>query len=88
MWWRDITGAGTDTTFTGLEWAISELLRNPRAMKELQQEAHKIGQGRSMIPEDDISNMPYLKAVLKESLRLHPPTPLLVGPVGSNWMMK
>ncbi|KAI3820714.1 hypothetical protein L1987_08262 [Smallanthus sonchifolius] len=75
---RDVFGAGTDTTFTSLEWAISELLRNPRAMKELQQEARKIGQGRSMIPEDDISKMPYLKAVLKEALRLHPPAPLLV----------
>ncbi|KAD3640242.1 hypothetical protein E3N88_29465 [Mikania micrantha] len=37
-------GAGTDTTSTSLVWAIGELLRNPRVMKELQQEARKIGQ--------------------------------------------
>ncbi|KAI3820701.1 hypothetical protein L1987_08249 [Smallanthus sonchifolius] len=75
---KNIFGAGTDTTFTTLEWAISELLRNPRTMKELQQEARKIGRGRSMIPEDDIDKMPYLKAVLKETLRLHAPAPLLL----------
>ncbi|KAI3760783.1 hypothetical protein L1987_51182 [Smallanthus sonchifolius] len=47
-------------------------------MKELQQEALEIGQGRSMIVEDDLDKMPYLKAVLKETLRLHTPIPLLV----------
>ncbi|KVF59396.1 cytochrome P450 [Cynara cardunculus var. scolymus] len=59
-------------------WAISELLRHPQAMKRLQQEACEIGQGRSMISEDDIDKMPYLRAILKETLRLHPPLPLLV----------
>ncbi|MFS7906310.1 putative cytochrome P450 [Helianthus anomalus] len=59
---------GTDTTFTPIDWAINELLQNPCVMKELQQEAQKIGQGRSMIPEDDLDKMPYLKEVLKESL--------------------
>ncbi|KAF5807059.1 putative cytochrome P450 [Helianthus annuus] len=74
----DVFGAGTDTTFASLEWAISELLRNPHTMKELQQEARKIGQGRLTIPEEDIEKMPYLKAVLKEALRLHVPVPLLI----------
>ncbi|KAM0044424.1 putative cytochrome P450 [Helianthus debilis subsp. tardiflorus] len=73
----DIFIAGTDTTFTSLEWALCELLRHPQAMKELQQETLKIGQGRSMIAEDDLEKMPYLKAFLKENLRLHTPNPLL-----------
>ncbi|KAJ9535702.1 hypothetical protein OSB04_un001147 [Centaurea solstitialis] len=74
----DIFAGGTDTTFTNLEWAISELLRHPQAMKKLQQEAREIGQGKSMITEDDLDKMPYLKSILKETLRLHPPLPLLV----------
>ncbi|KAK1435751.1 hypothetical protein QVD17_01520 [Tagetes erecta] len=74
----DLFIGGTDTTFTSLEWAIAELLQHPRAMKELQQEARKIGQGKSMIVEEDLEKMPYLKAVLKEVLRLHTPLPLLV----------
>ncbi|KAI7756705.1 hypothetical protein M8C21_008388 [Ambrosia artemisiifolia] len=74
----DMFVAGTDTTFTNLEWTLGELLRHPQAMKQLQQEAQIIGQGKSMITEDDLDKMPYLKAVLKETLRLHPPAPLLI----------
>ncbi|KAL4566634.1 hypothetical protein LXL04_030754 [Taraxacum kok-saghyz] len=71
--------AGTDTTFTTLEWAISELVRHPRAMKRLLQELREIAQGRSRITEEDFENNqhPYLEAVLKESMRLHTPLPLL-----------
>ncbi|KAK1435750.1 hypothetical protein QVD17_01519 [Tagetes erecta] len=74
----DLLIGGTDTTSTSLEWAIAELLRHPQAMKKLQQEAREIGQGRSRIVEEDLEKMPYLKAVLKEALRLHTPLPLLV----------
>ncbi|KAI3673565.1 hypothetical protein L6452_39688 [Arctium lappa] len=74
----DVFAGGTDTTFTNLEWAIGELLRHPQAMKKLQQEVREIGQGRSMITEDDLEKMSYLKAILKETIRLHPPLPLLV----------
>lgn len=45
-------------------------------MKKLQQEVTKIAQGRSMISEEDLEKMEYLKAVIKEALRLHPPSPL------------
>jgi typhasterol/6-deoxotyphasterol 2alpha-hydroxylase len=36
-----------------------------------------IGQDR-WVEEKDMPNLPYIKAILKESLRLHPVTPLLV----------
>ncbi|CAI9283799.1 unnamed protein product [Lactuca saligna] len=72
--------AGTDTTFTTLEWAISELIRHPRAMKRLLQELREIAQQKPRITEKDLENTqhPYLEAVLKESMRLHTPLPLLV----------
>ncbi|XP_071694398.1 3-beta-hydroxylase-like [Rutidosis leptorrhynchoides] len=72
--------AGTDTAFISLEWAISELIRHPRVMKKIQQEVRKIGQGRPKITEEDLENAqhPYLKAVMKEAMRLHTPVPLLV----------
>ncbi|KAI3737369.1 hypothetical protein L2E82_27368 [Cichorium intybus] len=74
----DVFAAGTDTTFASLVWSISELLRHPRVMETLQQEVTKIAQGRLMILETDLDNMQYLKAVIKETLRLYPPIPLLI----------
>ncbi|OIT30640.1 PREDICTED: cytochrome P450 71A3-like [Nicotiana attenuata] len=73
-----IFAAGTDTTYTALEWIMIELLRHPRAMEKLQNEVRQLAQGKSEITEDDLGNMQYLKAVIKETLRLHPPVPLLV----------
>ncbi|XP_024973119.1 cytochrome P450 71A4-like [Cynara cardunculus var. scolymus] len=75
----DIFGAGTVTTSTILVWAISELIRHPRVMKKLQHEVGEIAQGKSMIHEEDLEKMHYLQAVLKETLRLHTPLPLLIS---------
>ncbi|XP_060204536.1 cytochrome P450 736A117-like [Lycium barbarum] len=75
----DIFAAGTDTTYTVLEWAMTELLRHPGAMNKLQNEAREIANGRNeIVSENDLDKMHYLKAVIKETLRLHPPIPLLV----------
>ncbi|XP_021742026.1 cytochrome P450 71A1-like [Chenopodium quinoa] len=75
----DMFAAGTDTTYTLVEWVVIELIRNPRVMKELQKELRKIvgGKGRKVC-EDDLEKLTYLKAVIKEALRIHPPGPLLV----------
>ena len=71
--------AGTDTTSTTLEWTMSELLRHPRVMKKLQNEVRKIICNKTdIIMEDDLVEMHYLKAVIQETLRLHPPVPLLL----------
>ncbi|XP_060204541.1 cytochrome P450 71A3-like [Lycium barbarum] len=70
--------AGIDTTTTALEWVMTELLRHPRAMEKLHNEVRQLAQGKAEIIEDDLANMHYLKAVIKEALRLHPPVPLLV----------
>nr|QCF60513.1 cytochrome P450 [Salvia dorisiana] len=76
----DMFGGGTDTTFTALEWTMAELIRNPRTMKLLQKEVREVARNKNGIDinEDDLDKMPYLKAVSKESLRLHPPLPLAV----------
>ncbi|CAL2261270.1 unnamed protein product [Prunus armeniaca] len=75
---RYMFGAGTDTTYTALEWTMTELLRHPRVMNKLQNEVRGIvGNKTDVITEDDLVEMHYLKAVTKETLRLHPPLPLL-----------
>jgi len=70
--------AGSESTFTTLEWGMTELVRNPEVLKKLQEEVRGIVNRDSMINEEDLSKMSYLKAVIKEILRLHPPAPLLV----------
>ncbi|KAL0441095.1 UNVERIFIED_CONTAM: cytochrome [Sesamum radiatum] len=74
----DMFAAGTDTTVSTLEWSIAELIRNPRTMKTLQNEVREVAGMKEEISEDDLEKMHYLKAVIKESLRLHSPVPLLV----------
>ncbi|KAG6384752.1 hypothetical protein SASPL_153570 [Salvia splendens] len=74
----DMFGAGTNTTLKALEWAMSELIRNPTTMKTLQDEVREVAGSKDEIGEQDLDKMPYLKAVLKESLRLHTPVPLLL----------
>ncbi|KAH9627438.1 hypothetical protein KSS87_006129 [Heliosperma pusillum] len=75
----DLFAAGTDTTSGTLEWAMTELLRNPEKMSKAQEELdQKIGKNTTTIQESDISKLPYIQAVVKETFRLHPPVPFLV----------
>ncbi|XP_059665357.1 3-beta-hydroxylase-like [Cornus florida] len=74
----DMFTGGTETTSTTLEWEMTELLRNPKVMKELQNEVRRVARDKDDITEDDLENMHYLKAVVRESMRLHPPVPLLI----------
>ncbi|KAJ1254788.1 hypothetical protein BS78_K327300 [Paspalum vaginatum] len=81
----DIFEAGTDTSYLVLEFAMAELMRQPHIMAKLQDEVRRNvpvskGQQEMMVTESDLatSDMTYLKAVIKETLRLHPPGPLLI----------
>nr|AKI33838.1 cytochrome P450 76AD1-like protein [Froelichia latifolia] len=75
----DIFDAGTDTTASTLEWAMAELVKNPEMMVRAQNEIEEVlGKDCSNIQESDISKLPYLQAIIKESLRLHPPTVFLL----------
>ncbi|KAK4394862.1 cytochrome [Sesamum angolense] len=69
----DILAGGTDTTSAALEWGMTELLRHPMALKNLQNELRGILKDKQDITENVLLKMNYLKAVVKETLRLHPP---------------
>ncbi|XP_073270157.1 cytochrome P450 71A8-like [Primulina huaijiensis] len=77
----DVFAAGTDTTATVLEWAMTELLRHPAVLKKLQEEVRGILKERQQITDNELQKMHYLKAVIKETLRFHTPIPTLVARV-------
>ncbi|KAH9720528.1 cytochrome P450 71A22 [Citrus sinensis] len=74
----DIFVAGTDTYSATLVWTMTELIRNPSVMRRAQNEVRGVVKGREVVEESDLSELMYLKLVVKEALRLHPPAPLLV----------
>jgi len=68
--------AGTDTTSSTVEWALAELIRHPDVLAKAQQELDAVvGRGR-LVSEADLPRLTYLAAVVKETFRLHPSTPL------------
>lgn len=75
----DIFGGATTTIGSTLEWAMSELMKKPEAMEKAQQEVRKVlGGSRGVITNTDLVGLSYMRMVIKEVLRLHPPNPLLV----------
>ncbi|KAK7316643.1 hypothetical protein RJT34_00258 [Clitoria ternatea] len=68
--------AGTDTSSNIIEWALAEMLKNPKIMMRAQQEMDQvIGRQRPLV-ESDLPKLPYLQAICKETYRMHPSTPL------------
>ncbi|KAK9726670.1 hypothetical protein RND81_05G229600 [Saponaria officinalis] len=74
----DMFVAGTTTTYATLEWAMSELIRNPKAMESVQRDVRGNWGDKTGITDSNLDKMTYLKAVIKETFRLHPSVPLLL----------
>ena len=70
--------AGIETSATTIEWAMAEMIRNPTIMKKAQDEVREIFSKKGSVDETGVSEMKYLKSVVKETMRLHPPLPLLL----------
>lgn len=70
---------GTGTIAVGIEWAVAELINNPEIMEKARKEIEMVtGNNERIVKESDIVKLPYLQATVKESLRLHPPAPMIV----------
>lgn len=70
----EFLNGGTDTTATAMEWAIARLIDNPHIQAKLHREILSVV-GDRKVDENDVEQMPYLNAFVKELLRKHPPTP-------------
>ncbi|XP_022935746.1 cytochrome P450 CYP82D47-like [Cucurbita moschata] len=68
---------GFDTTAVTMTWALCLLLNNEETLKKVQLELdEKVGRSRQ-VKESDVKNLPYLQAIVKETLRLYPAVPLM-----------
>ncbi|RAL44134.1 hypothetical protein DM860_016380 [Cuscuta australis] len=75
---NDLFSAGTETTATAATWAMAEMMRHPNVLVKAQEEVREKLEGKATFEDDDMEELAYLKVVVKETLRLHPPIPLLL----------
>ena len=74
---QDLIVGATDTTANTVEWAISELLKNSKIIAKAMEELNNVVGPDRLVTESDLPRLPYLEALLKETMRVHPPAPLL-----------
>lgn len=74
---QELIVAGTNTTSDTVQWAMTELVRNPEKMWRAKDEVRGVVGEKEEVEESDIAKLPYLGAVIKETLRCHPPGPFL-----------
>ncbi|WP_228817096.1 cytochrome P450 [Nocardia transvalensis] len=72
---RTLLVAGHETTATSLVWALYRLHRHPATLHRLRAELTAAGPG---VAPDELVRLPYLDAVSQETLRLHPPVPIVL----------
>nr|QVX18578.1 flavonoid 3' hydroxylase 1 [Liquidambar formosana] len=68
--------AGTDTSSSTVEWAIAELIRHPNMLAQAQEEIDSVVGRDRLVTELDLPQLTFLQAIVKETFRLHPSTPL------------
>jgi cytochrome P450 len=75
---QDALLGGSDTSAVTIEWAISELIKNPKLLGKATEELDRVVGRERLVTERDLPALPYIEAVLKETFRLHPVAPMLV----------
>ncbi|KAJ8748046.1 hypothetical protein K2173_001006 [Erythroxylum novogranatense] len=74
----DAFAGGTDTTFVTLDWAMTELIMHPSIMRKAQAELSTVVGEKRKVEDSDLQHLHFMKAILKETFRLHPAGPLLI----------
>ncbi|KAG6723157.1 hypothetical protein I3842_03G195500 [Carya illinoinensis] len=75
---QDLIAGGTDTAAITLEWAMSELLKQPHLMKKATEELDRVIGKDRWVEEKDIPQLPYINAIMKETMRKHPVVVMMI----------
>ncbi|XP_030526291.2 trimethyltridecatetraene synthase-like [Rhodamnia argentea] len=74
---QDLIAGGTESSATTVEWVMSELLKKPQIFKKATEELDRVIGRDRWVSEKDIASPPYIDAIAKETMRLHPVAPML-----------
>ena len=74
---QDLLTGGTDTSAKTVEWAIHEVMRHPRVAEKAREELDRVIGMERWVEESDYAQLPYMDAIITETWRLHPLSPLL-----------
>ncbi|KAL3641477.1 hypothetical protein CASFOL_016445 [Castilleja foliolosa] len=74
---QNLLAGGTDTSATTVEWAIHEILKHPHTIEKAKEELDRVIGRNRWVQENDFTQLPYIDAIIKESMRLHPLATLL-----------
>ncbi|KAM5576334.1 trimethyltridecatetraene synthase-like [Rosa sericea] len=74
---QDLIAGGTDTSATNLEWAMSELIKQPHLIRKATEELDRVIGRERWVEEKDLEHLPYIDAIMKETMRKHPVVSML-----------
>ncbi|XP_018439035.1 cytochrome P450 71A1-like [Raphanus sativus] len=77
--------AAVDSTGLELDWLLADLIKHPQVMRKAQEEVQRVVGTKSKISSNEIDQMHYLKCVIKETLRMHPPG-IIPRQTSSEWI--
>lgn len=74
---QNVLLGGTDSSTTTIQWAIHESLRKPHIVEKAKEELERVIGKDRWVEESDFTRLPYIDAIIMETLRLHPNATLL-----------
>uniref|UniRef100_A0A7N0U8N4 Cytochrome P450 n=1 Tax=Kalanchoe fedtschenkoi TaxID=63787 RepID=A0A7N0U8N4_KALFE len=75
---QDLLAGGMESSSVIAEWTLTEIFRKPEIFKRATEELDRVIGKERWVEEKDIPNLPYIRAIAKEVMRLHPVVPMLI----------
>nr|B1NF20.1 RecName: Full=Cheilanthifoline synthase; Short=CHS; AltName: Full=Cytochrome P450 719A14 [Argemone mexicana]ABR14722.1 cheilanthifoline synthase [Argemone mexicana]ANY58136.1 CYP719A14 [synthetic construct] len=74
----EVYDLGVDSTASTTVWALTFLVREQEIQEKLYREIVNVTGGKRSVKVEDVNKMPYLQAVMKETMRMKPIAPMAI----------